>query len=378
MKRIVIAGCGFGGLRVAEQLVKQKDVEIVAIDSSNCHTFVPGLYEVATGEVSIKEVCEPFSVLFIRRGIKFINESIKDINIKSKILKTETKVIKYDYLVLAIGSEVNYFNVPGLKENSYPLKTREDGDKIYEHVTKTVANMKDKQLHRFVVLGGGVTGTELAAELRDYLDIICRRENIPKEKFSVMIVQAMDGLLPGFNESVRKFCEHYMADHNVVLKLNSPVVSVKKGILVLKSGEIIKADTVFWCGGLKVNQLVEKIGLSGDEFGVKVNTNLQSVDDKSIYVLGDCMNYIDPRTNEAVYKTAQNALKQARVVSFNLCKAINGKKKLKSYKPKTTPVLISLGKRRAIFVWKKLWFRGKWMLKVKDWVEKNYMWKIRL
>ena len=381
-KRVVIAGCGFGGLRVAERLRKKcgENIEIIAIDNADCHTFAPALYAVATGETSAQAVCEPLSVIFIRRGIKYVQEKIVKIDIKKKQVRTAKNIFQYDFLVLAVGSEVNYYGIKGIKENSFPLKTKEDAYNIFEHIQEIIEDLPKKQLHRFVVLGGGVTGVELASELKDHLDFICKQNNIPQEKFVVMIVHALEHLMPGFPEKVQRFCEHYMADHGIVLKLNSPVVHAKNGVLVLKTGEIIKADTVIWAGGIKANKLLSKIELPVDGYGIKVNEHLQSIGECNVYAIGDCMNYVNPKTNKPVLKTAQNALLQAGVVAENICKAINSDNKIKYsvYKPKETPVLISLGKKMGLFVWKKIWFRGYWMMKVKDYIEKEYMWKIRL
>ncbi len=395
-KRVVIAGSGFGGLRVAERLRKNcgEAIEIIVIDSADCHTFAPALYSVATGEASANAVCEPLSVIFIRKGIKYVQEKIIEIDIKKKIVITKkdkrlnkrdkaTNTIPYDFLVLAVGSEVNFYDIKGIQKNAFALKTKEDAAAIYEHLQEVIASIANKQLHRFVVLGGGVTGVELACELKDHLDNVCKQNNIPKERFSVMLVQALEHLVHGFPVNVQKFCEHYMAEHGIELKLNSPVVQAKDGLLVLGTGEIIKADTVIWAGGIKANKLLNKIEIEQDEYGIKVNSYLQSVSVQEVYAVGDCMNYSDPNTGKKALKTAQNALNQAKVVADNICKASNGNNnnnnnKFRSYKPRETPVLISLGKKMGLFVWKNFWFRGYWIMRAKDYIEKEYMWKIRL
>ncbi|MBS3158174.1 NAD(P)/FAD-dependent oxidoreductase [Candidatus Woesearchaeota archaeon] len=392
-KSVVIAGSGFGGLRVAEKLRKNcgEAIEIVVIDSADCHTFVPALYSVATGETSAQAVCEPLSVIYIRKGIKYIQEKIVDIDVKKKIVSTKkdkrlnknnkaANTIPYDFLVLALGSEVNFYDIKGIQKNAFALKTKENAAAIYEHLQDVITSManKDKQLHRLVILGGGVTGVELACELKDHLDNVCRQNSIPREKFSVMIIQALEHLVPGFPANVQKFCEHYMAEHGIELRLNSPVVQAKNQLLVLKSGEIIKADTVIWAGGIKANKLLNKIKIEQDDYGIKVNSYLQSVSDQNIYAVGDCMNYSDQKTGKRALKTAQNALMQAVIVAENINRAANEKNIFKSYKPKETPVLISLGKKMGLFVWKSFWFRGYWMMKMKDYIEKEYMWKIRL
>ncbi|HIH43144.1 TPA: FAD-dependent oxidoreductase [Candidatus Woesearchaeota archaeon] len=390
-KRVVIAGSGFGGLRVAEKLRKncEKSIEIIVIDSADCHTFAPALYSVATGETSAQAVCEPLSVIYIRKGIKYIQEKIVNIDVKKKIVSTKkykklnkndkaTNTIPYDFLVLAVGSEVNFYGIKGIQKNAFSLKTKEDAAAIYKHLQKVIATMQDKQFHRLVVLGGGVTGVELACELKDHLDNVCMQNNIPREKFSVMLIQAVDHLVPGFPAKVQKFCEHYMAEHGIELRVDSPVVQAKRQLLILKSREIIKADTVIWAGGIKANRLLGSVEVEQDEYGVKVNSYLQSVSNQNIYAVGDCMNYNDQKTGKRALKTAQNALHQANVVAENICKATKGRDDFASYRPKETPVLISLGKKMGLFIWKNFWFRGYWMMKMKDYIEKEYMWKIRL
>lgn len=399
-KRVVIAGCGFGGLRVAEKLRNNygDKIEIIAIDNADCHTFAPALYSVATGDTSANAVCEPLSVIFIRKGIKYYQEKIVEVDVKNKIIKTKKmrlinneevskkiknkdntiNIIPYDFLVLAVGSEVNYYNIKGIQKNAFQLKTKEDAAAIYGHLQDVIKLMGNKQLHRFVILGGGVTGVELASELKDHLDMICKQNNIPQEKFVVMLVHALNQLMPGFPDNVRRFCEHYMADHDIVLKLNSPVVHAKDGLLILENGEVIKADTVIWAGGIKANKLLSKTKIEQDEYGIKVNSYLQSVSDANVYAVGDCMNYTDPKTNKAVLKTAQNALSQAKVVAENIGNSIGGRNNFTAYKPKQTPVLISLGKKMGLFVWKNFWLRGYWIMRTKDYIEKEYMWKIRL
>lgn len=208
-KKIVVLGAGFGGLRASTRIAagiqaNRLKHEVVLIDRNEHHTYTPLLYEVAT---TSKETASNIKLhnlatynipsLIAQFPIEFIQGEVKDIQFDTGKIFLESRVIHADHLVIALGAESNFFNIPGLQEYSVPLKTFWDAVRIRERIVEAIT--QNDQV-RILVGGGGPTGVELAGELKEWCGEL--KSDFPSCRLEVGILEGSPSILQGFDAKV--------------------------------------------------------------------------------------------------------------------------------------------------------------------------------
>ena len=374
--KIVIAGCGFGGMAAALDLhgLLKGTAEILAIDRTDRFEFHASLPELASGKISRESISIKYKPLFSRLGINFLQAKIIRADWKKKKLLTATGSIKYDYLLLAVGSQSNFYGIPGAKKNCFEFKSDVDAIAIREHVTQMFESCslseKDDGSTRIVVVGGGLTGVELVTDLKDLLDKVCARCGIPDEKREIVLVGRSEHLNPGFSTEVSDFIESYLRRQGIKLVLGNPVSKVNKEEIVLSNGEKIQAKTIVWCAGIKPASVAEQFGSKNfnNACGLVLNKYLQCIADPSVFAVGDC-GYCSAFEVQPVL-TALRAIEQSDYAVHNLCCEISGNRKHKmQYVPRYFPAFISLGRGMGVLSFHGIWFSGRkiaWLKKISE------------
>jgi len=385
-KRIVILGAGFGGLRAALVLGKKvgKEHEVVLIDRNSHHTFTPLLYEVATTSkeiasyielhrvttYEIKDILNGVPVNFIQARVKTIDVAHGDIHLE------DNKKLKYDFLVIALGSETNFFNVPGLKENSVELKSFTDALKIRDVVWGMV--QEGKKEIRIVVGGGGSTGVEFAAELQNWLCDVKR--NNKECDAQVAIIEASQTILNGFSQKVIKKTTKRLKRLGVNIVTNDGIAKVTQNKISLKSGRTIGFDLLVWTGGVKANSLIQSMPFKFEPKGrsavlenmacLPENPELQIYG--QVYGVGDIVCLYDIKGNP-VPMVARAAISQATVAAKNIVAELKGNGQKYAYKPMSYPYIIPVGGKYAVAKIGSVVISGflGWLLK--GLVELNYL-----
>ncbi len=378
-KRVVIVGGGFGGLRTAFKLRKLAPLlEVLLIDGEDCFTFFPALYETAAGELHESAICFAHAHSLERRGVKFFHDKITAINWKAGFLSTlRGERLEFDYLVLALGAQTNYYGIPGMAENAFSLKTKEDAERLEEHLSEVFHSRKPA---RFIVCGGGLTGVEYSAALADHCRRKCREKGLPPDCYRITLVHSHGHLLPEVPASA-SFAENYLRSLGIELVLDSPVVRVDKGKVVVKGGRPLKGDVIVWTGGIKTHEVVEKSGLqllAGEGGramaggGVAVNQFLQTLSSPKVFAVGDCAAPVDAAAGKPAVKTAINAYLQAGVAARNIA-ALEEGNPLSPYKPEANPLMFTLGRRMGVLTYKGILLKGWWVAWLKGFVEKVFV-----
>ncbi len=304
MKHVVIVGGGFAGLGCARRLAAHPEVRVTLIDKNNYHQFQPLLYQVAGSFLS------PSNVAFNLRGALHghPNVDVKLGEVVAADLATHTvhtaegQTYQGDILVLAAGSQVNFFGTPGAEENTYPLYSLRDAERLRSRIIAMVESVDrdpslvDKGALHFVIVGGGATGTELSGA---FGDMVIR---LPKEKLlhlnppkvEIVLVDAGHTLLNGFTPKSQAYAATNLKKRTVELRLNTRVNEVHPGHVVLSDGSRIDTRTVIWAGGLKASSLSEVLGIKtgrGGRIDVAADLTVQGVE--GVYALGDFANIND-------------------------------------------------------------------------------------
>src|SRR5262245_10113293 len=176
---VVIVGGGFAGLSCARKLAKSNNVRVTLIDKNNYHQFLPLLYQLATAELSTPDVAT--SLRYSLRGHVDVDVKMLEVTAVNPSTRTVTtregESYRGDFLVLAAGSQANFFGTPGAKENAFPLYSVEEAQRLRSRIL-AVFEDADRNPQRvelgalnFVIVGGGPTGTEIAGGLADMINL---------------------------------------------------------------------------------------------------------------------------------------------------------------------------------------------------------------
>lgn len=391
MKKVVILGAGFGGLRAALQLSNQlrwnerrADCEITLIDRNSYHTYTPTLYEAATTSKETANYCElkkiitfPINEIVSNEGIIFEQGTIQKLDLEGGDLHLESgKRIAFDYLVLAPGSETNYFDIPGMREHALPLKTLLNAFAIRDRILE-VAESGLSQI-RIVIGGGGSTGVELAGEIASWIEELAEKYHFSHE---ICIVEASPSILFGFPNGIIQKVSERLRNLGIKLIENESIENVDPKKINLKSGRVLESDITIWTGGVKASSIISSLPLKKEGRGrVEIMNEMrclpQSPDLKlagTIYGLGDAICYYDPKTGLPMPGVARAAIAQADVVAHNICREILGQGPSKTYQPMKYPYVIPVGGKWAVAQIGPFQFWGfiGWILKL--FVEINYL-----
>jgi len=362
-KQVVILGAGYGGLCTAlklERLLrKNKDWRILLIDQYDYHQLKTELHEVAANRSGFETVTVPIARLVKGKGIDFFHAEAISIDFAQRLVTTTRGKIKYDKLVIALGSETEFFGIPKLGKQALTLSSVDDAIRIREHIRDMFAQaqseqdeLKRKAILTVVVGGGGFTGVELATELVDYMFKLRKEFGIAAGDAQLIVIEAGENILPGFDPELVNLAEQAMKARGIRLVLRTPCVSAEYDCVNLKTGEKIPTRTIIWTGGVRARDLVAEAGLKyGPRSRVVVNPFLESVDHFGVYVIGDNALVLDPLTNRPMAPTAQLAMQQAEYAAVNIYAEISGGRRTR-YIPKVAGQFVSLGGRNAVgWVW---------------------------
>lgn len=400
-KNIVVLGAGFGGLRAAMQLDKKlkklqltEDYQVILVDRNNFHTFPPLLYEIAATSKETADYCEmkslvtyPLLDLIRNTAIKFVQDEILHIDLpEDSVHLKNSKLLKFDYLILALGAETNYFDITGIKENSFTLKSFNDAIKIRDAIWTSFGDRKDlpadvKDLE-IIIGGGGSTGVELASEIKEWACEL-QDENNLKCKIQVTIIEGGENVLPGFDQRVIEKVVGRLNELGVRVMNNERILKVIDKAVVLANGKVMPFDILIWTGGIKGMTLAKKMPLKLDKRNrIEVMNSVECVPDKPslqskissrIYAIGDIACFSDSKTGNPVPQVARAAIEQANVAAKNIIEDIMKTGRNHIYRPWTYPYIIPVGGKFAVakvgpFIISGL---GGWILK--GLVELNYL-----
>lgn len=342
-KKILILGAGFAGIYAFFELHKRyhKDpsVSLRLISATDYFLFTPLLHEVATGGVSQENVA--FNIYSIAPCcLDFIKARVEDIDTRAKSVTTSVGEFEYDYLVYALGSGTNFFGLPAdAQKRVLPLKTLADARAIK---MRLVGLFKQGEMPHVVVVGGGPTGVEVAAEAHEYLEQLMKTFRILKASHPLTLVHGGNRLLPNFSPELGTDAAVVLKKRGVEIVANDTVVNVDASEVLLASGRRIPANVVIWAAGVKAKPVPFFPAAETDVKGrLLITESLYLKNDAHIFVVGDAASL------EGVPMTAQAAVAMGRAAGDNISRDIErAPMKIFTYKHKGD--MFSLGQ----------WFAG--------------------
>jgi len=378
LTRILILGGGFAGIEVLRQLQKtfQNDIriDITLVSRDNFFLFTPMLPEISSGMIETRHIVTPLRA-FCNRA-KFYETEIESIDLEkkevvithrigkhTKPIEWRSHMLKYDYLVLALGSETNFFGVSEAAKQAFTLKNLGDAIVLRNHVINMLeqADIEHedidlrKRLLTFVVVGGGFSGVEIVGELNDFIldSIKYFYHNLQKSYARIILINSGGRILPEVTEDLADFALREIRKNGVEVLLNTRVIEVTSDNVKLDQGTIITTQTIIWAGGGKPQTLLSALSCEHDKSGRIITNNYLEVAGyaDSIMALGDCACVTDPNTGKPYPPTAQHALRQGKVAAINLISKIKAQENHKeTFDYKTKGVMTLIGKRNGVGV----------------------------
>ena len=321
-RTVVILGSGWGAVSFVKSLKKDIPFEVILVSPRNYFLYTPLLPGVATGAIETRSIVESIRRPIAEKGFKYYEAAATDIDAKNKIVTCRKAnnefTLKYDYLITAVGAVTNTFGVPGVEENCLFFKEISDAARFRSQVNERferatlpgISKEEIQNLLRFVIIGAGPTGVELAAELYDlvYQDVAKTFPRRLLEDVSINIIDLQEKILSSYDREIAEYATDFFKRANINCILNTQVKEVKRNSLIVadkNTGEEreIPCGMSVWCSGIKLNPICEKIQNSLPE-GSQPNVRSLSADkamrvkgsDGSIFGLGDCVTVERPKS----------------------------------------------------------------------------------
>jgi NADH dehydrogenase len=298
VKRVVIVGGGFAGINLIKKLSKDNRFHITLVDKNNYTFFPPLLYQVATAFIEPSNISYPFRRLFQKKhNLRFHMGCLKKVNPAQNTIETDTGIVEYDYLVLAMGTESNYFGMEQVKANALPMKTIDDALNLRNHLLLNMEeavhtnDMKEKEKHlNIVIAGGGPTGVELAGMLAELGRNIAQKEypEIKDLRSHLYLVDAGKALLGPMSIKSQKEATRILLKLGVKIITNTAVKDYHDDTVYLADGRTIPTNVLIWASGVIAR---EAPGLPATAIGrgrrIIVNEFNKVQDTQNIFALGD-------------------------------------------------------------------------------------------
>lgn len=359
MKKVVVLGGGYAGVLTAKKLAKKfkknKDVQITLIDKQSNHTMLTELHEVAAGRVNEESIRMDLKSIFAGRNVNVVLDEIKNIDFEQKVLTSNDATYEYDYLVMGTGCKPTFFGIPG-SENAHQLWSYTDAVNLREHILNmfrqaalTADKEKRRELLTFVTVGAGFTGVEMAGELGEWKDELCRSFHIDKDEVTLYVVDFAPKVLPMYPDKLVRKAERRLIKLGNELVMNSAVSEIHEDKVVLNKGEkVINTRTVIWAAGIEGSDIVDQAQVEKAGRGrIVTNGHLQAKDYQDVYVVGDNIFYIPEGEERPVPQMVENAEHSAPVVAHNIAVDIKGGE-YKTYKPTFHGSMVCIGSRYGV------------------------------
>ncbi|MDD5019435.1 MAG: FAD-dependent oxidoreductase [Candidatus Omnitrophica bacterium] len=369
MGDVVIIGAGFAGLEAARVLAKHRKAlggrRVIVVDAKRTFDFLPMLPDLIGGRILKDRVVVDVAEYLEKLRVSFENGTVVSIDTASREVRLEEgHLLSYEFLVVCCGSMTNFYGAEDMARRSLKLDTAEDAVKIQN----TVATYPQK---KYVIVGGGYTGLEIATNIAQGL----RRRRT--KKYEVHIVERQDDIVGGLPEGVRDYCRMNLCRLKVHVHTGVSLKTATDGKLALSNGLEIDDYLLIWTAGVQTPECVRKMPQGKDAQGrLKVEKSLRFAD--GAFAAGDAAGFL--RNKRPLRMAVQFSLNEGRLAASNIVRLCRGKKRLASYKPVDLGYLVPMANRCACgFV---LFFpvRGfvAWMLHYVMCIYRSLTWRHRL
>src|SRR6266576_1559060 len=340
---VLILGGGFGGLYAAlhldKTIARDPDIEVTLVSRDNFILFTPMLPEVAAGDLDLTDIISP-----LRQMLKHTNVLIADVKSIDPAARRVTigyglnraqKILSYDHLLVALGSETSFFNLPGVEESALTMKSLGDAVILRNQalaVLEVASLVEDPVIRRtmlsFVVAGGGFAGVETVGALNDFVREAVRfYPNVTEEDVRIVLMHPNPVILPELGEDLGRYAQRKLARRGVEIRTETRVSGYSDQRVEFKEGEPIAAWTLVWTAGVTPHAVLQTLPFKKERNRIVVDETLEVPGFPGVWAVGDCASVPDRKAGKAQPPTAQHALRQGRHCAKNIVATIRGKRK---------------------------------------------------
>lgn len=363
VRRIVVLGGGFGGTYAAreldELLARHPDLEVVLIARENYLLFTPMLHEVAAGDLYPGDIVHPLRKLL--RRVRFIAGEVVEIDLPARLVRFRAgtfrhdRELAYDHLVLALGSETNYFGMTGVETDAVTMKTLADAALLRNRMVALLEDAAEepneaarRRALTFVVAGGGFAGVETVGAINDFLrETIEYYPELDPAMLRVVLVHMGQVVLPELGERLGRYAQQKLTKRGVEVRLETRVEGYERGRVKLAQGEAIEAGTLVWTAGVTPAPAIAALPVEKVKGRVKVDEFLQVIGHEGVvWAVGDCAAVPDGKGSFHP-PTAQHGMREAVTAAKNIEAAMEGTAK-KPFRFSTLGQLATIGRRDGV------------------------------
>jgi NADH:ubiquinone reductase (H+-translocating) len=353
---VVIIGAGFGGLEAARRLVGAP-VRITIFDRHNYHLFQPLLYQVAIAGLVPSQIAYPLRTIFRRqRNVDFQMAEVSSIDFESCYVKADGSVIAYDYLILAVGGQTNFFGMDEVERHGFQLKniesaveTRNHLLRMFEEASREVDVAKRRSLLTFVVVGGGPTGVETAGALAELITHVMAKDYpyMDLKDVRVLLLEAASSLMMTYPEGLRKATHDLLRSKNVEIMVNTRLTGYNGLQVALADGTWINTHTLIWTAGVRSAEIIDRLGVpQAAGRRIQVEPTLQLPQHPEVFVIGDAA-YLEDGNGQPLPMLATVAQQQAKAAALNIRKILKGEKP-EPFRYRDPGLLATIGRNAAV------------------------------
>lgn len=356
--RVVIVGGGFGGLTAAKAL-RKAPVKLTLVDRRNHHLFQPLLYQVAMAGLAPSEIAMPIRAALRRqRNTTVLLDEVSGIDLVAKrVLCKQGAPVAYDYLILAPGARTHYFGhdewatfAPGLKSIDDAVEIRRRVLLAFEAAEREPDPAQRANYLRFIVIGGGPTGVELAGAIAELARYVLSRDfkNVRPSETSVLLIEGGPRVLATFDESLSTKTIEQLGELGVKVRSGTVVKEISPEGVLLNTGEHLEAKTIVWAAGVASSPLLAALGIEVDRGGrAKVMPDCSLPGHPEVFVIGDAA-YLLGDDGKPLPGVSPTAMQQARHVAKIIQAELRDEKARTPFHYRDKGSMATIGRSRAI------------------------------
>ncbi|WP_295731102.1 NAD(P)/FAD-dependent oxidoreductase [uncultured Limosilactobacillus sp.] len=364
MKKIVVLGAGYAGLKTVVALQKKiKGVaDITLVDQNDYHYEATDLHEVASGNLPASKITYPIKDVLDPAVTTFVQDRVIKLNAADKTVELANHApLNYDYCVMALGFVSENFGIKGATANSLPMANVDEAKAIHEHlvtVMKHYRQSQDVNDLKIIICGAGFTGIELAGALDDAKKRLAGIAGVNADDIQITLIDASNRLLPMFDEKLANYGVNLLNKLHIQIIKGALINEIQPGkVLYKKQGEADdaalheeSANTIIWTTGVSGSPVVGESGLPQRRGRVMDTEHLTAPDDDQLYMVGDVAAVMPPDGKRPYPTTAQISLSMANYVAKDLSARVKGGQRPRAYTYKSLGTVASVGNTRAFGV----------------------------
>jgi NADH dehydrogenase len=356
LPHVVIVGAGFGGLSAAQKLAKAP-IRITLIDRQNYHLFQPLLYQVAIAGLVPSQIAYPVRTIFRRqKNLTFQMGEVTAVDFDSRYVKMNGSVIAYDYLILSVGGQTNFYGLQSIEQNGFQLKniesavaTRNHLLAMFEQASREADADKRRALLTFVVVGGGPTGVETAGALAELISHVLAKDypHMDLKEVRVLLLEAGDHLMGTYPKELRKATFDLLSGKNVEILLNTKLTDYDGRQVTLGDGTRVETQTLIWTAGVRAADLAGELGVKQAASGqIRTEATLQMPGHPEVFVIGDAAHPAHGNV-QPLPMLATVAQQEAKATALNIQRLLRGKQP-EAFLYKDPGLLATIGRNAAV------------------------------